>query len=169
MSKGINLIAVFKEDGQIYDVLCLDIASGEARLYDSLGDRDFYVGLEAIELVSDIDIIGRVYAWNKERGLINKGYNKSREASFISEELNELLEGKKLSEDIDAYIDSIVFQIGALSKILKDPDKVKRCFEAVLDANDQKGKATDKEGKIIKDRTNFKEPNEIIEAILNEF
>lgn len=168
MSNDINLTAVLKADGERYDVLCLDVASNEARLWDESRKRDFYVGLECIELDAGLDLIERIYEWNKERGLLEKGYKKSREASFIAEELSELLRGDELASDIDAYIDSVIFQIGALSKILQSKERVKRCFEAVLNANDAKGKATDASGKIIKNRACFVEPNEVIKAVLNE-
>lgn len=165
--RGLNLTATLKADGKSYAVLCLDFASDEVRLFNDENQTDFYVNLGAVEL-SGLDLISRVFAWNKSRGLLEKGYKKSREASFIAEELSELLRGDEPTGDIDAYIDSVIFQIGALSKILKDENKAKRCFEAVLNANERKGEATDANGKIIKDKSVFIEPNEIIKAVLDE-
>ena len=145
--RGLNLTATLKADGKSYAVLCLDFASDEVRLFNDENQTAFSVNLG---------------------GLLEKGYKKSREASFIAEELSELLRGDEPARDIDAYIDSVIFQIGALSKILKDENKVKRCFEAVLNANERKGEATDANGKIIKDKSVFIEPNEIIKAVLDE-
>lgn len=115
-----------------------------------------------------MNIIERVFNWNKDRGLLAKGYNKELETSFIAEELSELLRGDDLVEAVDAHIDSVIFQLGALSKILKSPDAVAKCFDAVLTANDQKGKKTDESGKVIKDKGAFIEPQEVIKAILSE-
>lgn len=115
----------------------------------------------------ELDIINRVFEWNKSRGLLEKGYKKSLECSFISEELAELLRGDDMVEFIDAHIDSIIFQLGALSKILGSETGVKECFKAVLDANEQKGKKTDESGKIIKDKAVFIEPNKVIKDVLS--
>ncbi len=114
-----------------------------------------------------MDIINRVYQWNEQRGLLEKPYRKELESSFVAEELSELLRGDSLADDVDAYIDSIIFQLGALAKILKDVDAVKECFTAVLIANDAKGLRLDKSGKVLKDRATFKDPSEVIEAVLN--
>lgn len=84
--RGLNLTATLKADGKSYAVLCLDFASDEVRLFNDENQTDFYVNLGAVEL-NGLDLISRVFAWNKSRGLLEKGYKKSREASFIAEEL----------------------------------------------------------------------------------
>ncbi len=114
------------------------------------------------------NIIDRVYSWNEDRGLLNGGYNKSLEASFIAEELSELLRNDESIEEVDSHIDSIIFQLGALSKILKSPHRVKRAFEIVLSANEQKSSQKDINGKIIKDKSNFIEPQEALKELLEE-
>jgi len=115
-----------------------------------------------------MDIIENIFNWNDERGLLEKGYNKELEASFISEELSELLRGgDDLVEAVDAHIDSIIFQVGALSKILKSPEAVHECFNAVLLANEQKGKKCDKDGKVIKNKDVFVEPQDVIKRVLS--
>lgn len=116
----------------------------------------------------ELDIIKKVYEWNEQRGLLQKGYKKDLEASFISEELSEFLRSDNVVDDIDALIDSVIFQLGALSKILKSELAVKICFEAVLNANEQKGNKTDKSGKVIKDKSNFIEPQEAIKKVLQD-
>jgi len=115
-----------------------------------------------------MDIIQKVFNWNKDRGLLERGYNKELEASFVSEELSELLRGDDLVEAVDAHIDSIIFQVGALSKILKSPQAVRECFEAVLQANEQKGKNLDESGKVIKNIDTFIEPQDVIKKVLSE-
>jgi len=115
-----------------------------------------------------MNIINKVFTWNEERGLLKKGYKKELESSFIAEELSELLRGVDLEDAVDAHIDSVIFQLGALSKILKSPEAVQACFNAVLIANDQKGKALDKDGKVLKDKSTFYEPQEVIKNILEE-
>jgi len=116
-----------------------------------------------------IDIIGRVFEWNERRGLLERGYSLSLESSFVAEELSELLRaGGDEVEAIDAHIDSIIFQLGALSKILGSKEAMQRCFDAVLTANEAKGTAKDASGKIIKNKTAFIEPQEVIKAVLDE-
>lgn len=111
-------------------------------------------------------ILDKVFQWNKERGLLKKEYNKSLEASFVAEELSELLRSDSRVEAIDAHIDSIIFQFGALCKILKTPEAVQECFYAVLLANEQKGKKCDTHGKVIKDKDSFVEPQKVISKVL---
>ncbi len=112
------------------------------------------------------DILNRVFEWNKNRGLLNKEYSKTLEASFISEELSELLRSDNKVDIIDSHIDSIIFQFGALAKLLKSTQAIEDCFNAVLLANEQKGKKCDENGKIIKNKDTFIEPQEVIKKVL---
>lgn len=114
-------------------------------------------------------IINEIYQWNKERGLLDssKPYNQTLESSFIAEELSELLRTNDPVEMVDAHIDSVFFQIGALCKLLGSIDKVQEAFNAVIEANKQKGSKKDANGKVIKDKSTFREPQEVIKELLN--
>ncbi len=114
-------------------------------------------------------IIDEIYQWNKERGLLDsiKPYNQALESSFIAEELSELLRTSDPVEMVDAHIDSVFFQIGALCKLLGSTDKVQKAFNAVIEANKQKGSKKDSNGKVIKDKSTFREPQEVIKELLN--
>ncbi len=116
-----------------------------------------------------MDIINEVYQWNKDRGLLegDNPYNQRLESSFIAEELSELLRTNDPVEMVDAHIDSIFFQLGALCKLLGSPQKVKKAFSAVIEANKQKSSKKDKSGKIVKDKSTFIEPQEVIKELLN--
>ena len=117
-----------------------------------------------------IDIINHVFNWNKERGLLEgfTPYSQSLESSFIAEELSELLRSDDLAEMADAHIDSIIFQLGALSKLLQHPQRVGEAFDIVLKANDQKSNKTDEDGKILKDRGSFIEPQKELQKLIDE-
>lgn len=115
-------------------------------------------------------IIDEVYKWNNERGLLdsNKPYNQALESSFIAEELSELLRTNDPVEMVDAHIDSVFFQIGALCKLLGTPERVQQAFNVVIEANKQKSSKKDESGKVIKDKTSFIEPQEAIKSLLDE-
>jgi len=117
-----------------------------------------------------MSIIEEIYQWNKERGLLDhtKAYNQTLESSFIAEELSELLRTNDPVEMVDAHIDSVFFQIGALCKLLGSPERVQKAFNVVIEANKQKSNALDSEGKIIKDKAHFIEPQEAIKALLDD-
>lgn len=117
-----------------------------------------------------MSIIEAIYQWNKERGLLDhpKAYNQTLESSFIAEELSELLRTNDPVEMVDAHIDSVFFQIGALCKLLGSPQSVQKAFSVVIEANKQKGKSTDKDGKITKDKAHFIEPQDAIKALLDD-
>jgi len=117
-----------------------------------------------------MSIIEEIYQWNKERGLLDRPnvYNQTLESSFIAEELSELLRTTDPVEMVDAHIDSVFFQIGALCKLLGSPEIVHKAFNVVIEANKQKSNALDSEGKIIKDKTSFIEPQEAIKALLDD-
>lgn len=163
IDKKINIFRVGDDSDGVDEATCSNLIS------ETIGKT---IDWERENVLTDIDIrfdiIDKVFTWNKERGLLAKGYKKELEASFVAEELSELLRGIDLADAVDAHIDSIIFQLGALSKILKSPQAVESCFNAVLLANDQKGKALDKDGKVLKDKSVFVEPQDVINKILDE-
>lgn len=66
-----------------------------------------------------------------------------------------------ISEQLDGFCDIPVFCVGALTKITQENlafGSVKHSLKRVTDANKQKGRVLDKDGKIIKD-SNFTKPN----------
>jgi len=117
-----------------------------------------------------IDIVKEVYEWNEQRGLLdpNKPYNQALESSFIAEELSELLRSNEPTEWVDAHIDSVFFQLGALSKLLGSHKRVTEAFSYVIEANKQKSNKKDSNGKVIKDKNSFIEPQKAIKKLLDE-
>lgn len=116
-----------------------------------------------------MDILTRIVEWNKERGLIERGFNHKKEASFIIEELLESTgtydslsaqEAVDIHTDaiitqtpenkevlVDAWADIIVFATGAIAKLGYDPAKV---MEEVYKEIDSRT-GTLIEGKFVKD------------------
>lgn len=116
-----------------------------------------------------MDILTKIVEWNKERGLIERGFNHKKEASFIIEELLESTgnydsisaqeDTEKYSEAIitntpvdkeiivDAFADILVFATGAIAKLGYDPAKV--MDEVYKEINSRTGKLID--GKFVKD------------------
>ncbi len=116
-----------------------------------------------------MDILSRIVEWNKERGLIEKGFNHKKEASFIIEELLESTDkydsitaqeaSQKYVEEIitntpedkekmvDAWADIIVFATGAIAKLGYDPKEVME--EVYKEINSRTGTFID--GKFVKD------------------
>lgn len=111
----------------------------------------------------------KIVAWNRDRGLLDKGFNHQKEASFIIEELLEstgnydsLTAREKAGEIatqitinsqenpehiIDALGDIIVFATGAMAKIGYDPSAVMN--EVHKEINSRTGTMID--GKFVKD------------------
>lgn len=118
-----------------------------------------------------MDILTKIVGWNKERGLIEKGFNHKKEASFIIEELLEstgthdsvsaqekvpahtdaiITETPKDTEVIvDAWADIIVFATGAIAKLGYDPKEV--MDEVYKEISSRTGTFVD--GKFVKDPT----------------
>ncbi len=128
-----------------------------------------------------MNMFKKIVLWNKERGLIEKGFNHEKEISFIIEELlestgaydsisarevAEAMSAKIISSKrevsheviVDAFADIIVFATGAIAKLGYDPNIV--MDEVYKEINSRKGKLID--GKFIKDlkiipyKANFK-------------
>lgn len=116
-----------------------------------------------------MNIIENIVNWNKQRGLIKKGFNHQKEVSFIIEELLEStgkydsLTARAEAETIavkicanvdtdseqivDAFADIIVFAVGAIAKTGYDPQIV--MDEVLKHINSRTGKIVD--GKFVKD------------------
>ncbi len=114
-------------------------------------------------------IIENIINWNKQRGLIKKGFNHQKEVSFIVEELLESTgkydsltartEAEKIAKQIcvnsdpdieikvDAFADLIIFAVGAIAKAGYDPQIV--MDEVLKHINSRTGKIID--GKFVKD------------------
>ena len=93
-----------------------------------------------------MSILKKIVTWNKERGLIQRGFNHQKEVSFIIEELLESTGNynsdsarerakelaTKITENlntdtekiVDALADIIVFATGGIAKLGYDPDRV---------------------------------------------
>lgn len=118
-----------------------------------------------------MNMFQKIVSWNKERGLLTKGFDHTNEVSFIVEELLESTgnydsisareKSKEIAgeitknanpqpeEIIDALGDIIVFATGAMAKVGYDPSKV--MDEVYAEINSRTGAMVD--GKFIKDPT----------------
>ena len=116
-----------------------------------------------------MDMFQKIVAWNRQRGLLAKGFNHQKEVSFIIEELLEstgnydsLSAREKAGEMateitinsqenpdqiIDALADIIVFATGAMAKLDYDPSAVMN--EVHKEINSRTGSLID--GKFVKD------------------
>ena len=117
-----------------------------------------------------MSILKRIVKWNKERGLIEKGFNQKTEIAHIIEELmestgkedslsaremaekraEEILGGSENNnkeEIVDAFADIIVFATGSIVKLGYDPEKV--MDEVLKEIESRTGKMID--GKFVKD------------------
>jgi hypothetical protein len=116
-----------------------------------------------------MDIFEKIVEWNRERGLLDKGFDQSKETSFIIEELleatgnynsidareraqkyaNEITAGARPNNHdvIDALFDIIIFASGAMAKLDYDPSKVMN--EGFKEINSRTGSLID--GKFVKD------------------
>ena len=116
-----------------------------------------------------MDMFQKIVEWNRERGLLEKGFNQEKETSFIIEELlestgnydsisarekaeqyaKEITSGAqpKSHDVIDALFDIVIFASGAMAKLGYNPTKVMN--EGFKEINSRKGSLID--GKFVKD------------------
>ncbi len=115
-------------------------------------------------------IFDQIITWNKQRQLLDKGFNHQKEVSFIVEELLESTgkydsisartKAEQITADIcqdletdsekivDALADIIVFATGGIAKLGYDPNIV--MDEVMKHINSRTGKIID--GKFVKDK-----------------
>lgn len=112
----------------------------------------------------------RVRKWNKERGLLKKGFNADNEAAFIIEEVCEsygikskflprvivawikycsLFKEVSKEQRVDAYAGVIVFAAGAIEKLGYRSDAV--MSEVMTEVESRSGMLNDTSGKFEKD------------------
>lgn len=116
-----------------------------------------------------MDMFEKIIEWNRERGLLEKGFNHEKETSFIIEELLESTGNynsinarekaeqyaKEITSDvnskdhevIDALADIIVFATGGIAKLGYNPSAVMN--EVYKEINSRTGTLID--GKYVKD------------------
>tara|TARA_B100000745_G_C20144241_1_gene392368 strand:+ start:358 stop:759 length:402 start_codon:yes stop_codon:yes gene_type:complete len=116
-----------------------------------------------------MNVFENIIDWNKERGLLEKGFNHKKETSFILEELlestgkydsvtareraahyaEEIVGDTEAPEEeiADAWADIIVFAIGALKKQGYEPAAIME--EVCKEINSRTGELVD--GKFVKD------------------
>ena len=116
-----------------------------------------------------MDMFQKIIKWNKERGLLERGFNQEKETSFIVEELLEASGNynsldarekatqyaKEITKDskgneheiIDALFDIIIFATGAMGKLGYNPTQVME--EGFMEINSRTGVMID--GKFVKD------------------
>lgn len=132
---------------------------------------------KAVEINNYNEFIARIVQWNIDRNL--NEFKLTNELAFILEESTELLTKyrngdlrKECIENANAMIKNEIFvndalvmmwkglidEIVEMLSLFKDKFDVKDAINIVLNANDTKGKKTDKEGKILKDKSVFVEP-----------
>ncbi|MFT7328069.1 MAG: hypothetical protein ACI870_000247 [Crocinitomicaceae bacterium] len=115
-----------------------------------------------------MNMFEKIVQWNRERGLIEKGFNHTKETSFIIEELLESTGNydsisarerateiaSQITHDakhepeviIDALFDIIIFATGAMAKLGYDPTKA--MDEGFKEINSRNGTLID--GKFVK-------------------
>ncbi len=116
-----------------------------------------------------MNMFEKIVQWNRERGLIKRGFDHKKEVSFIIEELLEStgnydsLNARERAEEIakditkdaqynpehiiDALFDIIIFSTGAMAKLGYNPTKV--MYEGFKEINSRTGTLID--GKFVKD------------------
>ena len=116
-----------------------------------------------------MNMFDKIVEWNRERGLLEKGFNHEKEVSFIIEELLEstgnydslsarneaVAMAQKITADsqnnpdqiIDTLFDIIIFATGAMAKLGYNPSKV--MDEGFREINSRTGTLVD--GKFVKD------------------
>ncbi len=116
-----------------------------------------------------MNMFDKIVEWNRERGLLEKGFDHEKEVSFIIEELLEstgnydslsarneaVAMAQKITADsqnnpdhiIDALFDIIIFATGAMAKLGYNPSKV--MDEGFREINSRTGTLVD--GKFVKD------------------
>ncbi len=86
---------------------------------------------------------------------------------MLQEELDELKNAKTDVDRWDALNDLEFVLTGSKMKMGLSPEQIVEGYEIVVSANESKGSAKDENGKIIKDRSNFIEPEPKLQKILD--
>jgi len=91
----------------------------------------------------------RIERFNRERGLIDAGFNQDTEVMMLSEELEEFASAIIETEQVDALCDIIVVAVGSLLKLGYDVDCV---MQETLEEIESRRGSIGKDGKWHKDR-----------------
>ncbi len=105
--------------------------------------------------------------WNHDRGNTPDTLDWNLEIAMLQEELDELKTATEDVDRLDALIDLNFVLKGTLSKMNLAPEDIVDAETVVLHANQQKSKVKDSNGKIIKDKSTFIEPEPELQKILD--
>ncbi len=113
------------------------------------------------------DLLERTIKWNNKRGNTSDTLDWNLEIAMLQEELNELKEAQTDVDRWDALLDLQFVLTGSEMKMGLLSHEIVEGYEIVVSANESKGSKKDKNGKIIKDKSNFIEPEPLLQEILN--
>lgn len=90
-----------------------------------------------------------IWVYNRERGLIERGFNPLTELHMLKEEVSEFENASNEEEYLDALADIVVLAIGAMLKLGYKPNCVMN--EVVREINSRRGSINPTTGKWMKD------------------
>ncbi len=114
------------------------------------------------------NLIERTAKWNIDRGNTPQTLNKDLEYSMLLEELTEYKESTTTVDDLDACLDILFVTLGTLTKMNLTPSQITEAYEIVVTANESKSSTKDSNGKIVKDKSTFIEPEPLLQLILDK-
>ena len=110
----------------------------------------------------------RTIDWNRTRGNTPDTLNYELEQNMLFEELEEFRDANEEVDRLDAILDLMFVSIGTLYKMGLSADQIVDAYEVVVKANEQKSANKDANGKIIKDKSTFTEPEPELQKILDK-
>jgi len=114
------------------------------------------------------ELLERTIHWNEFRGNTPDTLNWDLEIAMLQEELDELKEAKTDVDRLDALEDLKFVLTGSESKMGLTASQIVEATEIVVSANESKGSKKDTNGKIIKDKANFINPEPLLQKILDK-
>lgn len=113
------------------------------------------------------ELVLRTCKWNSDRGNTPETFNKELEQAMLFEEIQEFRDASKKVDELDAILDLWFVSIGTLYKMGLSPEDMVDAYEVVVHANEQKSSKKDENGKIVKDKSTFVEPEPKLQLILD--
>ncbi len=114
------------------------------------------------------ELLERTIEWNKIRGNTSDTLDWNLEIAMLQEELDELKEASTDVDRLDALEDLKFVLTGSEGKLGLTASQIVEATEVVVSANESKGSKKDSNGKIIKDKSNFIEPEPRLQLILDK-
>ena len=114
------------------------------------------------------ELLERTVHWNEFRGNTSDTLDWNLEIAMLQEELDELKEAKTDVDRLDALEDLKFVLTGSEYKLGLTSLQIVEATEIVVSANESKGSKKDSNGKIIKDKSKFIEPEPKLQEILDK-